>query len=521
MNKKLSLPISYSVNQVYESTDTRFLNVTIDVMHLGENLNESYFDKETVEKELESIKNTPILGYVNNNENKDFEGHEYDITMDDDGEYALVYAGHAYGVIPESCNPRWTTKVASDGVSREYLQVDALMWTKFNDALDIMKRDKIKAQSMEITECEGDYQDDGLFHFTSFKFDGCCILSTSDPNIQPAMVGANVEAFSVNTDSVASEIKRKLSEYHLIFSAETCDGKETAMEDNMNINDVVDTSVVEETESIEPTVTEEATEEVEFEVTEEENTDLENSTDIETEVTETESTEENVEENEVESNVEENFSMSMNQLYEAIYVELDKVRYTDGDGYECYRYWLHDVTDTEVIVYDNQDGKLYGASYSIIDDVTVTVDLSTMKKKSVQYIDVEEATQESGVEFALSKIKELQKECQEYRVIKPLYDNYVAADAQAQAEAEQLAKKEVLESYSFALGDMDEFSALIEKSQDMSIDEIKVACSNLFVNTKKTEVTNQDKSLSGNILDSEVEQKFSAIRERYGIDLIK
>lgn len=513
MSKKISLPISYSVNQVYESKDTRFLNVTIDVMHTGENLNDSFFDKEVVEQELDSIKNTPILGYVNSKDTKDFEGHEYDIEKNDDGEYELVYAGHAYGVIPESCNPRWITKVASDGVSREYLQVDALMWTKFNDALDIMERDKIKAQSMEITECEGNYQDDGLFHFSKFKFDGCCLLSTTDDNIQPAMVGANVAAV-FSADSVVSEIKNKLAEYYS-FSV-TCEGKETAMEENKDLEQVtVETPVVEpevETEVEEFEVVEttepEASEGAEISEGVEPET-VEMTVEEETEVAEpTEPEAEFEEDNDIDSN-EASFSMSMNQLYDAVY---------NAVGWE---YMVYDITDSEVILMDYETGKLYGVPYAVVSETDVTVDMECKVAKKVEYVTIGEAEEAVGLEFVANEFKELKKVSQEYEAIKPMYDNYVALEEQARKEADELAKKEVIESYSLTLGDVEDFTTLIENSADMSLEQLKVECSNLFVNRKKAEAAVQGKSVVGNIFESEVELKYSAVRERYGIDLIK
>ena len=48
-NKKYtSLPVEFSVIKSYESGDTRFLDVTIDVLHTGLNCNGSIFKKEIV-----------------------------------------------------------------------------------------------------------------------------------------------------------------------------------------------------------------------------------------------------------------------------------------------------------------------------------------------------------------------------------------------------------------------------------------------------------------------------------------
>lgn len=44
-NKRFLLPVNFSINGEYQTKDTRFLNVTIDVLHLGENFNGSVFTK--------------------------------------------------------------------------------------------------------------------------------------------------------------------------------------------------------------------------------------------------------------------------------------------------------------------------------------------------------------------------------------------------------------------------------------------------------------------------------------------
>lgn len=210
-----NLPVSYTINECVETEDSRFLKITIDVLHTGLNFNGSIFEKEVVDANAESIKNTPVLGYIalNPDGEKDFQGHEYKKVKDGNGN-DFVYAGSAYGVIPESCNYRWIEKVCSDGISREFFQVDALLWTKFDDVVAIFERDGSKPQSMELelSSITGEENEDGTFTFSGFNFDGCCLLSSTDESIQPAMIDSlAVSKFTVQ--SIAQEIKNKLLEY--------------------------------------------------------------------------------------------------------------------------------------------------------------------------------------------------------------------------------------------------------------------------------------------------------------------
>ena len=126
-NKYVSLPISFSVNNEISDKNNRFINVTIDVLHTGLNYNGSIFSKEVVNENIDTIKNTPILGFITEvpYDGKDFKGHEYVITKDANG-VKRKYIGEAFGIIPESCNPRWITKITDSGIEREFLQVDGI-----------------------------------------------------------------------------------------------------------------------------------------------------------------------------------------------------------------------------------------------------------------------------------------------------------------------------------------------------------------------------------------------------------
>lgn len=219
ISKYKNLNVDFTINNDESLTleDTRFLPVTIYVMHTGENFNGSCFTKEVVDANADSIKNTPILGYLETSGDiTDFKGHQYKkISKDDGTEAEFVYAGNAYGVIPESCNPRWEKRTCSDGVERDYFTVDGVLWTKFTDAVDAFLDTNGKAQSMELSldSIEGKETDEGLFEFTKFKFDGCCLLSSSDEKIQPAMIDSEVIP-NFTAESIAESVKNKLNAYY-------------------------------------------------------------------------------------------------------------------------------------------------------------------------------------------------------------------------------------------------------------------------------------------------------------------
>jgi len=236
-------PITFTKKNEYTSHDVRFIDVVIDVMHTGKNMNNTSFTKDVINEAVPSIKNTPILGYItlNDDNEKDFRGHEKKFRRDADG-LRYIYGGSAYGVIPESCNPRWVIKDDGTGTEREYLRVDGLLWTKFDEPSEIFMRDIEKNHSVELTSMVID-ENSVDRPVKKFLFDGCCILSTTDPRIQPAMTGSCATAcFSV--DDISAQIKRRLDEYSLIKHADlkeysTLEGDASMDKEVMEIETVI------------------------------------------------------------------------------------------------------------------------------------------------------------------------------------------------------------------------------------------------------------------------------------------
>lgn len=207
--------------------DDRFLKVKIWLMHTGKNKNWSVFKKEVVEKALPTLYNIPILGYIKENPDTkelDFAGHE-EVLIVKDGEYEWKYLGSAYGVIPESCNPTWETRLCDDGATREFLVVEGLMWNKFKTATDIIKAHNGKQpHSMEICEdYDGDWNEDDDFEFTDFRFEGACILGL---DVEPAMYSSSIEV-NERFSKMSAEISKQLDEYNKLHNNTNNKGNNT------------------------------------------------------------------------------------------------------------------------------------------------------------------------------------------------------------------------------------------------------------------------------------------------------
>lgn len=217
----LSFPVMFEKVEDIESVDGRFTKVRIWLMHLGENFNGSVFEKDVVDKAISTLEYIPIVAFIEDNKfgEKDCSNHRYIITKDEKG-VRRKYMGNAYGVImsSEDNNAHYEERLCDDGETRTFLVVDGLIWNMFEDSSEIINRDLIKNQSMELHDdgfsIEGYEDEDGLFHFTKFSFRAACILGD---DYEPAMINSTVEVQFTMSDFVKN-IQSELNDKFIAFT---------------------------------------------------------------------------------------------------------------------------------------------------------------------------------------------------------------------------------------------------------------------------------------------------------------
>lgn len=477
--KNYRLPVTYTVDEIVEDGDSRFLNVTIDVLHTGLNFNGSIFTKEVVDKCAETIKNTPVLGFVQVAEDSqlDFKGHEYKVLVKDD-KVEYVYAGSAYGVVPETCNYRWVNKMCSDGIEREFFRVDALLWSKFNDATAILEREGSVPQSMELelASIAGEEDEDGNFVFSEFKFDGCCMLSTLDDSIQPAMINSEVTCFTA--DSIAQEIKDKLVEYSLVNKKINEGGGESMPEENLVPN-------------------------------------------VETDFTMT-----------VKEQMEEMRNILSEQKYMSKY-GYEHERYLFVDCQE----------DEVIVMDCSDHYRLYGMKYTIDNDtITIDFETAVRKKtryenfedsgdvsesfifeKHVEdYADYLNGEIEKANENATKVEADFEAIKTEYDEIKPQYDAFVAEAAEREKAAIEAAKDSEFARFDESLNTNEKYIELKNNRDNYTLDEIKGQCAVIYtemsLNGNFTHNVKNDKPMVSAIFETTPNAEISS---RYGILPVK
>ena len=357
-----SLPVFFEKIDVVK--DGRFTLAKVYIAHVGENRNRCYFSKEVLESMIPSLSNIPILAYVKEDENgnMDFGNHEKAIVKKGKQLY-LRYEGHAYGVVPVENNARFEMRYGEDGIEREYLVCDVLLWNKFDDVIDIIKEGQgFKNQSMELfpPSIKGYKNENEIFVFQEAQFEGLCLLGD---DVTPAMISSTIEMFS----TVKEDYQEMIAEFNTLFSAkkgETMEDinkqevetpTETPVEENQPVAENQPVEDFAENPVEEPTA--EPTEPVEQPVETPAETPVE-----EFAKEEDEEDEDDKEKGEDEDDKKDKFTVQFELSHDDIRTGLYKAlndHETFGEGW----YWIPQVFDNHFLVEMEDENKMYKVNY--------------------------------------------------------------------------------------------------------------------------------------------------------------
>lgn len=211
--KNINLP-TYFEKDGDIGNDSRFQKVKVYVAHTGENLNNSIFSKEVLEKMSPSLSYIPILGLISDNPkgDKDFRGHEQNVSWDkENNDVKVTFSTHAYGFVGKEHNAHF--EIAG---GKEWLVCDGYLWTRFDEAMSLFKEaNGSKGQSMEVLDGDGYIDDQGRLVWEDGKFAGLCILGDDVP---PAMTGS-----VISTEFSRNDIKASIKQMFAEFSSEKGD----------------------------------------------------------------------------------------------------------------------------------------------------------------------------------------------------------------------------------------------------------------------------------------------------------
>lgn len=142
---ELTIPALYTVNSV--QPDSRQIEITINLLFENACFGKCLFSLEVINAAAPGVQNIPIVS--------------------EDGTCGV-------GVIPESAGSHWT-KLLVGNKWRNYLQVDALLWTKMQDKLPDLQANSKDFYNIEVDliNIDAELQDNGLYAVSSFQVGNC------------------------------------------------------------------------------------------------------------------------------------------------------------------------------------------------------------------------------------------------------------------------------------------------------------------------------------------------------------
>jgi hypothetical protein len=465
VNVNKRIPISFQKLNKFEiqDNDTRFLPVKIWLMHLEENLNGSYFSKEVVENALPTLANTPILAYLEENSDGDldFSDHRQVLVVKNDS-FSTKYLGQAIGTIPESNNAQFEERLCDDGITRTFLTVEGLIWTKWDDPIDILNRDLFKSESMELhDDYEGEFnKEDGLFHFSKFKFFGACGLGI---DTLPAMKNATIEV-NFNLDSFKKDIQEKMEQFKLALS-ENNDrgGKEMDKETNKE-KEQFESKDMPSKDEMDKMMGD----------TKVDNKDTEDKKDMPLDK----------DMMSLDKQVKDEFSFTSEQLEDEISRILSQEKCKDDWGWEYSNYWYVDHLPDEsiVVAYDCEDGYLVGFNYTINGDV-VAVDMESKKRFKIEYVPMQvELDEEDKQEFSFvpssiyehykNEVKENESIKSEFSKLEEEITGLREFKSTKLSEERSNAENEIFDKFSSELTD-DDMKPIKDKASEYSLEDLE------------------------------------------------
>lgn len=451
-----TFPVMFEKVEDVTCNNERFTKVRVWMMHTGLNYNQSDIPKEVIENAIPTLDYIPIVGFIEFvGDDKDFAGHKYRIVKDEKG-IRRKYIGSAYGVIKshDDNNAHFEMRMCDDGEEREFLVVDGIIWNMFEDSTDIMLRDLIKGHSMEMWEPSIKFYEDenGIAHFTEFSFRAACILGEK---CEPAMYNSTIEVQFTMSDFVR-DIQDELNDKYAMFTAYKNESVGEGGNDDMPAQD---------------------------------------------------------------------FSISIMQRFDDI-AELVRAQetYFDRWGDTVSRYYLVDIQETEVIVVDTKDNYHYYGFAFTMDGDAVKIDFANGTRKKIVYEDYVdgETAPESAFDFgheitaisdkAFAKVEEANGKAAEaetarttaetdystlkekYDEMEPKFNEYVRQDEARQAAELDAAKDAEFSRFEEALGQNEDFIALKDKRDELTVDEINAQCSILYTRMNLSAKTNFSKT---------------------------
>jgi hypothetical protein len=378
------------------------------------------------------------------------------------------------------------------------LQVDGIVWTKFTDATDILLRDIEKPHSMELypDSIEGYEDDNGIFYFTKFDFNGCCILGSDK---EPAMIDSNVIVQFTMSDFVKN-IQSELNDKYKAFMKCKENNRKGGNEPMSQTQNDFTITLNQKIEALAQIVNDYETFKDKW--------DYEWSRYCLVDVQE-----------------DEVIVIDRKDHYNHYGIPFT----TEGDNYTVN---FENAKRKKIVYEDLEEGSttenifdFEGEINSVGDNLFAKVTEVTTKLTEVntQLEETNTKLHESNENYETmqndyTKVKQDYDSLkQEYDDIKPKYDEYEKKEQEEIAEKLEADKNAQFERFENVLADNPDFLALKEKKDELSVQEIENECSVLYARTSLASFSkNTQKDNSLGIIDDTQGSEPNYVRTKYG-----
>jgi len=236
----------------------------IKVCYVGEdpNRNGTIITKEVAAEMANSLPGSPIVGFFSE-EKDDFEGHEKEIEITEDGELKFAELTKPYGFVDINAKV-WFQKFADDGVEHEYLMTEGYLWTgQYPEVERVLGGNNGQSMELDSNSIKGTWvkvynENTQFFIINEAVISKLCILGE---DIEPCFEGASIktefsfgEEFNQNLLALIQAVKEYQMEGGVIVpeqEKEVLD--ETKVEETPIEEEVIETEEekVEETPEVE------------------------------------------------------------------------------------------------------------------------------------------------------------------------------------------------------------------------------------------------------------------------------
>lgn len=235
-----SIPIENSVELInIREENPNISYCQIKVLYVGDNRNHTNISKEVAWKMGSKLPGSPIVGYYNF-DSQDFEEHNRDIQIKDNGTFALIDMTKPYGYIDSQAKVWFQKFQDADGVIREYLMTEGQIWTGiYPESQRIIE--KGNNQSMELGKVQGSWtgsnnSNERFFIINEAVIDKLCILGE---NFEPCFEGAQI----MSEFALGQITQLRQNIYTLLDNIKG--GLANQMAENKNLNNEPENQIVE------------------------------------------------------------------------------------------------------------------------------------------------------------------------------------------------------------------------------------------------------------------------------------